>query len=151
MGNLTEHFSEVDFVVSAKFPKLAEATRAWVTPADKYKMFLLAKFLLQPIRNWIQLPVVITSGYCNSDLNEALKRNISTTDHDYDNHDQTANAVDYVVMENNRPSPGKTHMTFDWAKKALVYGQIIHYPKRGSAHITLPTPHHYMDYMVLNI
>lgn len=150
MGDLTKNFSASEFVVSKQFPELAKATRDWLVPPDTYKMFLLARLLLQPIRDWIKLRIIITSGHCDYELNNALGRNPDTTDHNYDNHNQTSNAVDYVVMENGEASPSKTHMTFEWAKKNLKYGQLIHYPLRGSVHITLPTPHHYMDHMVIN-
>jgi len=147
MGDLTKNFSEREFIVSAKFPELAAKIIA--SPSEKYKIFLLSVIILQPARNWIKRPIKITSGICDEELNTLLGRDWETTDHFYCNYEATSNAVDFIVLENGIHSFNKTELVYLWIKDNLEYGQLIWYPKRGSVHVTLPTPHHYKDYLVI--
>lgn len=72
MEQLTNNFNLSEFFVSAKHPQLA--TRAkWlrISEVDRF-LFLLCHLILQPVRDFVNVPVHITSGYRTKTLNERV-------------------------------------------------------------------------------
>jgi hypothetical protein len=146
----TRNFLYSEAIISDRFPELAEKIQ--LPPIDRYKFFLLCALILQPVRDYIDQPVKITSGKCNHDLNVAIGRDPFKTDHAWmlDIH---RCAVDFQVFTINDISefdPMNTLLCFYWMAKKLkdVVGQLIYYSDLRHIHVSLPTPEHYREVLV---
>lgn len=70
MGDLTRNFSLSEFLVSSDYPHLVEGIT--VSPRNKEKIRSFCANVLQPLRNKLQEPVIITSGVRSIKLNSAV-------------------------------------------------------------------------------
>lgn len=124
---LTPNFDHKEFLVSKEKPELAASMLA--SELDTFKMGMLAKFYLQPIRNKYGA-VNILSGKRSAELNEAVGGSLGSM-HLY--RDDEA-AVDFTVAN------GKTAEIFEEIKsgKYGVFGELIYYPSQNFIHLSLP-------------
>lgn len=136
---LTPNFSSEEFVVSAQHKALVTEILASITPLDEYKFFLLARMILQPIRDYIDMPIQINSGKRSEALNKAIG-GATNSDHLY--REECA-AVDFTLNDTI-----KTQKAFIWLlNKPYLYGQLISYPDKNDRetflHISLPSKAHH--------
>ena len=136
--DLTPNFSSREFVVSERYPDLVEEIWKSLIGMDHYKFFLLARTILQPIRDYLGLPVKITSGKRSDVLNKAVG-GAATSDHLYKHE---CAAVDFTLND-----PFKTQKAHIFLlSKRYLFGQLIMYPDEHGfhtfIHVSLPSKSH---------
>jgi len=139
MGDLTDHFSLSEFIVSSSHSELLEEIRNSITEIDRYKMFLLCRMILEPLRADLNMPIQINSGKRSASLNKAIG-GAPNSDHLYLNE---CAAVDFTLRE-----PFKTQKALIYLlNKPYLYGQVISYPDKGGMetfiHVSMPSKAHY--------
>lgn len=114
------YFDIEEFAVSLNFPNL-------VTPVPKgfyWKLRVMVRDILQPIREEHGSAIIINSGYRNTKLNIALKGS-PTSQH------LLMEAVDFTTTNIQK--------VFEWLYSTnLPFGQVIFYPSRSFIHIAQP-------------
>lgn len=122
--HLTEHFKLGEFAVSRSHPEIASRLVPDIPMVEKATM--LAYFALEPIRVYYRQPVIITSGFRNMELNEALLG-------DSDSQHLYGEAVDFEILGMDMED------VYKWCKSALHWkGELIYYLNRH-VHIALPS------------
>lgn len=121
---VSRDFKLSEFAVSGAFPKLVRP----VPQALVARVQMLATHGLQPIRDAIQRPMRITSGYRSQVLNIALKGS-PTSQH------VVAEAADWTCEDIEEARETVIDMVRDGKLRHI--GQIIFYPARGFNHIAL--------------
>lgn len=137
MGDLTEHFSIAEFLVSKEHPDLLAYLREGITETDKLKMFYLARCYLEPLREVAGVPITILSGKRSLSLNRAVK-GAQDSDHLY--HAECG-AVDFTY-------PGIGELLFVDFFRYLPIGQVIWYPDQRFFHISLASKKHFGEKLV---
>jgi len=142
MNDLTDHFNSREFVVSSSHPELLQEIRDSVNDMDLYKFFLLARMILEPLREWVGLPIKIYSGKRSEALNKAVGGAINS-DHLY--RDECA-AVDFTFGD---PSKDALALLYLRARPQIL-GQCINYPVDGKEtfiHVSLASRKHHGEYL----
>ena len=137
-----------EFVVSTEHPDLA--AHVWLTPEDIQKIAVHVYTILQPVRDFYQQPVFITSGKRSLGLNHAVG-GTPTSDH------LDAMAVDWCVLA-KKNKKGVDHEATEDAFLFLKdfsttsFGQLILYCEANNAarmvHTSLPTGKHHGEVLV---
>ena len=70
MGDISKNFSYKEFVVSDSYPELA--AKIELTEFDKYKIFWMVQIFLQPVRDLLNLEVVVGSAKRSPQLNNKV-------------------------------------------------------------------------------
>lgn len=98
---------------------------------ERYKLFIVANYLLQPIRNKFGA-VHVTSGFRSEAVHEAIKSSQGAPTASKSQH-LLGEAVDFIPEVSLED-------VYSWAKENLVYGQIIIESNNGKKwiHISLP-------------
>lgn len=99
--------------------------------AQRYKLLLIAQYLLQPIRNKFGV-IHVTSGFRSAFVHDAIKKTQGAPTSNTSQH-LLGEAVDFV--------PGsKIEEVFEWCKKNLIFGQLIFENHNGKKwiHMSLP-------------
>jgi hypothetical protein len=99
---------------------------------QRYKLLLVANYLLQPVRNQFGTPVHVTSGFRSSFVHEAIKKTQGAPTSSTSQH-LLGEAVDFVPES-------EIEKVFEWCKENLIYGQLILESHNGKKwiHISLP-------------
>jgi hypothetical protein len=126
MGNLTANFSLEEFSVSAEHPELVVP----VPESLAAKAKALATNVLQPIRDEIQRPMRVLSGYRSKALNRAVSGSV-TSQH------VRMEAVDFTASNLRSAWLQIIQMAADG--RLTGAGQMIYYPDRGFVHVALPS------------
>ncbi len=134
---LSEHFDLEEFRVSQRFPELA--ARIEFSGHDRHKCFLLARMILEPVRERLGCPVRITSGKRTEELNRAVG-GVPGSEHLF--RDFSA-AADFTV------DPARRSLLHEVPPllPAWSFGQVILYlgedRRPRFVHVSLPTPGRY--------
>lgn len=135
------NFRLYEAVVSSDFPEIARKIK--LNKSDERLVAILVYTILQPAREYIKQPIIITSGKRNALLNELIFGSINS-DHLW------MLAVDfYVEAEDGGVDRIATEHVFNWIQHNLphAFGQLILYRKpNGLArfiHVSLPTERHH--------
>ena len=126
-------------MVSSEHPELAK--QIWLTPEDMQKIAVHVYTILQPVRDYFQQPVFITSGKRSLGLNHAVG-GAPTSDH------LDTMAVDWCVGKKNKKGVDykATEDAFLFLKdfSTTSFGQLILYCKVDRMiHTSLPTVKHH--------
>ena len=70
MGDISKNFSYSEFKVSNNYPELA--AKIELTELDKYKIFWMVQIFLQPVRDLLELEVVVGSSKRSPALNNKV-------------------------------------------------------------------------------
>lgn len=131
---LTPHFLLSEFITSYSRPDIAAKIR--LNELDGIKAHYLATTILEPTRMRFGAPLLITSGKCSVELNDAISNRSKTSDHLWAG---PACATDFIIQ-------GVASVNvYEWIKAKLphAFGQLIYYPDQH-IHVGLPThKHHY--------
>lgn len=98
---------------------------------QRYKLLLLAYYLLQPIRN-VHGTVHVTSGFRSQAVHEAIQKTQGAPTSSTSQH-LLGEAVDFIPE-------GEIEKVYEWCKKNLIFGQLILENHNGKKwiHISLP-------------
>ena len=140
---LSPHFTLEEFRVSSRFPQLAAGIE--FSGHDVHKCFLLARTVLEPIRERLGGPIIITSGKRSLELNRAVSGS-PTSDHLFQGFSA---AVDFSLPEEWR---GRLAEAPGVLPKA-AFGQFILYLEADGrrprfVHVSLPTMKHQGETMI---
>lgn len=135
---LSKNFKLEEFLVSKTYPELIVAIH--IPPQYKWNLFKLAKIHLQNIRDFIKLPMHITSGFRTRALNKQIN-GASASQHLF------GEAADFVVL-NKQGEVDTTAMeeALGFIKSHLwpAVGECIQYRDAASRlrfiHLSLPDP-----------
>lgn len=130
---LTNNFTLSEFAVSRDFPELAAQIK--FSPLDKYKLYLMCRMLLQPIRDQYGQSLIVLSGKRSDELNAAIPGSI-TSDHLFRFESCAVDfTIEHIIMED----------CFKLIRQEFLpcFGQLIYYPHQNFIHISLPTPKHH--------
>lgn len=128
MSELTRNFSFSEFAVSKDFPNLAKQIQ--FSKQDKQKIFYLTKVFLQPFRDYLNAPVIISSGKRSVELNKAVKGTLNS-DHLFQ---EFSIAVDFSTERLN--ASWEYLYNFCETRKFLVK-QLIYYLDGNFIHLSL--------------
>lgn len=92
--------------------------------AEQYKLFIMAQFLFQPIRDYFG-PIRVSSGFRSEAVNTKVG-GWATSQH------MKAEAIDIV------PIGVSLDFVFTWIKQKMYFGQCILYPDHGFIHVSMP-------------
>lgn len=134
---LSAHFRLEEFRTSRRFPELA--ARMEFSEWDRHKCFLLARTILEPVRETVGRPVVITSGKRSAELNRAVG-GAAGSDHLFIGFSA---AVDFTTTAANRDQLVRAVERIP----GFSFGQLIVYFETDGrrprfVHASLPTIHH---------
>ena len=128
---LTNNFNYNEFFISSRFPRIAESMKKHAPEQLKTLLYLLCHSLLQPIRDYYGVPIEITSGYRNHNLNSRIKGASKTSLH------TQGIAADFTVKHKPNLLP-----IFNHIRQNLPYGQVILYEREDGTfrniHVALP-------------
>lgn len=129
---LTRNFKLPELAVSANHPDLAAQIK--FSEAEEIKAYLLCATILQPIRDRYG-SVTILSGKRTPELNRAVDGAIHS-DHLFE---FVSAAADFTLIR-----PELVKYCVQWIQTMMPYGfgQLIYYPEKNFAHVSLPTPKH---------
>jgi len=98
---------------------------------QRYKLLLIAQYLLQPIRDKFGA-VHVTSGFRSEFVHEAIKKVQNAPTSSTSQH-LLGEAVDFIPE-------GDIEEVFEWCKENLIFGQLINENSGGKRwlHISLP-------------
>lgn len=120
---LTRNFTLGEFVVSDRFPEIAQAII--LSEPEIQKCYLLALLVLQPARDRFG-PMVITSGVRNKRLND-LVGGVDDSQH------ALCEAIDF------KPKESTAHSVYLFITNELRWpGEVIYYEAEGRLHVALP-------------
>jgi uncharacterized protein YcbK (DUF882 family) len=136
---ISRNFDTKEFMVSKDFPEIA-AKMIYPDIAIR-NMELLAILLLQPIRDWIHLPLKILSGYRSIDLNK-LVGGVKTSDH------LAGSAVDFTFKNAKHLHDVYTFLQ-ESDKLSHSIGQCRFYKNRNFMHISLPSKKHHSEFAII--
>ena len=99
--------------------------------AEKYKLLLVANYLLQPVRDQFG-PIHVTSGFRSKAVHEAIQKTQGAPTSSTSQH-LLAEAADFTLQVD-------IEKVFSWCKENLIYGQLIKEDHNGKRwiHISLP-------------
>lgn len=123
---LSENFSLDELAVSAGHPSLVEPVPEELVPKAKR----LVTQVLQPIRDALQRPMKINSGYRSKELNKALGGSV-TSQH------VRMEAADFVCEDIRAAWLTIIQMVAD--NRLPGAGQLIYYPDKGFIHVAVPS------------
>ena len=140
---LTKNFNLSEFAVSADHPHLASIIT--FSETDKIKLFYLCKLIMQPIRDWLVVPIKILSGKRTCELNNAVDGAFNS-DHLFEFCSVACDftlpfpeySMERIFEEIKSGTPGANRH-----KNIKPFGQLIYYPKKNFIHVSLPTPKHH--------
>lgn len=135
---LTKNFKLPEFAVSADYPNLAALIK--FSEAEKIKAYLLCATILQPVRNRYGATQIL-SGKRSPELNEAVGGEVHS-DHLFE---FVTAAADFTLL------CGSVKKCVEWIKNMMpfAFGQLIYYPDSHFVHVSLPTPKHRGEVLVL--
>lgn len=125
------NFEFGEFTVSDTYPELAKLIQ--LTDLDKFKIFLLCRMHLQPLREKLGLPIRIQSGKRSPELNSKVG-GAATSEHLYLN--ETA-AVDFTV-----PGADMKAIYHGLILSPRSFSQCIWYKTSNFIHLGLPSLKH---------
>ncbi len=130
---LTDHFHDYEFTVSADFPEFA--AEIILTPTDQERLRFGCAAILEPLRRFTGCPIHITSGKRDRRLNTAVDGHIDSHHMFLDDH----GAFDFWLEETAStlvlPTPPKiSQYLIDTTK----FRYLIWYPDRRIFHLSLP-------------
>lgn len=121
---LTPHFDLDEFKKSKSFRSIAR--RMEIPSRAQNSLYLLCLFILEPLRAEFG-PLIITSGYRNAELNQAVGGS-STSQH------CSGEAADIYL-----PKASSMENVYNFILDELEWeGEVIYYLKRGHIHVGLP-------------
>jgi len=116
---LSRNFKLNEFIVSKDYSELLPEIWENLTPALIIKCFYLANYILQPTRNFLQIPIIILSGIRSPELNFKIKGEKDSL--------HLFRDFDAVVDWTCRPDKIWSAFHFINTKLANVYGELIIY------------------------
>ena len=134
MGDISKNFSYSEFKVSNSYPELA--AKIELTTLDRYKVFWMVQIFLQPVRDLLNLEVVVGSAKRSTELNRMVG---GTGGSDHLFRDFSC-AADFKLRKLGAPKDdweqiGKywslIHRLF-WKKQTCTNQLIWYYPSAGN-------------------
>lgn len=134
MGDISKNFSYSEFVVSDSYPELA--AKIELTKLDKYKIFWMVQIFLQPVRDLLDLELVIRSSKRSPELNSKV-RGTENSDHLFRGF---SCAADFKLRKLGAPKDdweqiciywSLLHRLF-WRKQECTNQLIWYYPSAGN-------------------
>lgn len=145
MGDISDNFSYSEFLVSGSFKELLEGIE--FTEYERFKCFMLVKTQLQPARDYIKRPIILTSGFRTPELVKALRAKgyqaSLTSDHLFGGFSA---AVDFKCYD-----PHYSEGIYNFFRRNIPhsFGQLICYRdtlrKITHIHTSLPTEKHHAE------
>jgi len=128
MEKVSKNFKYEEFIVSREHPELLDDIKLFTL--DKYKIWLLCMYFLQPIRDIVEMPVYILSGKRSPALNEAVE-GVSNSDHLFKNRSA---AVDFSCDDFLFLEDAVTFVVRDFKQ---FFKQVIFYLDSNFVHLSL--------------
>jgi len=134
VGDISKNFSYSEFKVSNSFPELAAKIK--LTELDMYKVFWMVQIFLQPVRDLLNMEVVVGSAKRSLGLNIAVG-GTETSDHLFQGF---SCAIDIKLRKLGAPKDvwepigqywGLIHQLF-WRKRNCTNQLIWYYPSAGN-------------------
>lgn len=110
------------------------ATRLGIdnVPSDetvRLNIEMLVACILDPLREWFDEPIIVSSGYRCEHLNKAVGGV-------HDSQHLKGQAVDIRPGRNCENYSKRLKEMFDWICDHVSFDQVIYYPKRGFIHVS---------------
>ena len=132
---LTKNFKSEEFVVSKQFPLLLKEIK--LTEFDLYKLYILCKTALQPLRDFMQCPVIVSSGKRSDALNDAV-RGEGCSEHLFRGYFCAADVtIETQLEELYKAHRFLEHVVPSSIGRAILYLRKSNLPKH--IHVSLPT------------
>jgi hypothetical protein len=137
---LTKNFNDDEFFVSDQFPEIARRMKEISPSCIKASLYLLCRYVLQPLRDELNIPIRITSGVRNRRLLKQLYGSMGLLPPRHSLHEDGI-ACDFVLPGNK----DKLKEAFDYIKLFLGdhYSELILYKDANgyrNIHVALPSP-----------
>lgn len=118
---MTKNFKLEKFFVSSEYPDMAR----WLLDNHEWyvrnNLYLLARFIMQELRNYMREPITILSGYRDEELNSLVGGSKSSRHMD-------GLACDFTCSDLNK--------AFEFIRDTLDFGELILYD--NFIHVSLP-------------
>lgn len=116
---LSDNFTLAELTVTGGRPAYEGEVLAWGF-ANKDKLEKVASTLLQPVRNYFKLPMIVTSGARTLGLNSQISGASATTQH------VLCEAADFFVK--GMETAGQAEEIVEWIgySSGIAFGQVIH-------------------------
>lgn len=134
MGDISKNFSYSEFKVSNSYPDLA--AKIELTTLDRYKIFWMVQIFLQPVRDLLNLEVVVGSAKRSTELNSKVG-GTESSDHLFRGF---SCAADFKLRKFGAPKDdweqignywSLIHRLF-WKKRTCTNQLIWYYPSAGN-------------------
>jgi len=137
MGQITKNFKLAEFAVSEGYPHLAN--RIVFSELDKIKLFYMCALILQPVRDWLSIPVKILSGKRTPELNDVVG-GAPNSDHLFK---YASIACDFTVPGYDMERVWHWMQGTNIPKKHQSFGQLIFYPSKNFIPVSFVAPKHH--------
>jgi uncharacterized protein YcbK (DUF882 family) len=125
--NITKNFKLEEFLVSDSYPEVAKNMK--LNENEKENLVNLTINILQPIRDFLDEPIKILSGFRSSKLNSMIGGS-KTSDH------MEGSAAD---ITSNKIYINSKQVAYDIWNLNLPIRQLIYYPGRSFIHLSINT------------
>jgi len=133
---LTKHFDYEEFFVSREFPDIANKLKARAPETLITTIHLLCHFILQPVRDELMIPIVVTSGYRDKELNSKIGGSESSLH-------MRGIAADITIKDIYHDGKNELLRAYRFIRDKLIYGQLILYEDEAgnfiNIHVSLPS------------
>jgi hypothetical protein len=136
---LTNNFTYEEFFVSDKYPQIAAEIALNAPKSIKACLYLLCKYIMQPVRDELGIPIIVTSGVRNRKLLIKIYNDLALPPPEHSYHEDGI-ACDFTLQQKDRLKEA-----FDFIKLFLgdYYSELILYKDSNgwrNIHVALSAP-----------